>query len=133
MNKEMFSYYWMCFKKEVKFPRGWLGKTFLIQHDKVFPWLVSALIYLQHSDVGGEDGVDGLLDVDVLLLHLIGVLTDRPAVVWEEEEMQREKEVTGCPKGKSRSLSVCFHCKVTLLYRTEALRGKGRRFGDTCF
>lgn len=42
---------------------------------------MSALIYLQHSDVGGEDGVDGLLDVDVLLLHLIGVLTDRPAIV----------------------------------------------------
>lgn len=38
--------------------------------------------YLQDADVGGEDGVHGLLDVGVLLLHAVGVAADRVAVFW---------------------------------------------------
>lgn len=37
--------------------------------------------YLQNSDVGGEDGVDRILDVGVLFLHPVGVRSHRPAVV----------------------------------------------------
>lgn len=37
--------------------------------------------YLQNPDVGREDGVHGLLDVDMLLLHLVCELTRRPVVV----------------------------------------------------
>lgn len=54
--------------------------------------LLSARVYLQHSDVGGEDGVHRLLDVGVLLLHPISVLTHHPAVVWREEQMDGQKK-----------------------------------------
>lgn len=37
-------------------------------------------LYLQDSDVGGEDGVHRLLDVGVLFLHAVGVLNHHGVV-----------------------------------------------------
>lgn len=59
-----------------------LGSCLIGSHLKV--WMEQSAWsngYLQNSDVGGEDGVYGLLDVGMLLLHLVCELTRHAVVV----------------------------------------------------